>query len=292
MRRRLRAPPRSALETAAADVILRDGSTLRLRAPAPEEAGALEAFFAGLSARSFYQRFHGIRTDRRQPGRAPARAGLGRPRRARGRVGRADRRGRGVHAPARRDLGRGGLRGRRRAPGPRDRDAPARAARDPRRGDRDRALRRRGAAGERPDAPGLPRRRLRGGARAGGRRDRGSLPDRRDRDVPRPGRRARPRSGDGVAPPLLRAGLGRRRRGLAQARLDRRRALPQRARGRLPGRGLPGQPGRRGRRRRARLRETGRAARGSGAGSRLPARALRDRERAGGTRARESRPSA
>jgi succinyl-CoA synthetase alpha subunit/RimJ/RimL family protein N-acetyltransferase len=51
----------STLETAAADVILRDGSTLRLRAPVPEEAGALEAFFAGLSARSFYQRFHGIR---------------------------------------------------------------------------------------------------------------------------------------------------------------------------------------------------------------------------------------
>jgi acetyl coenzyme A synthetase (ADP forming)-like protein len=57
----LSAPVHSTLETAAADVILRDGSTLRLRAPVPEEAGALEAFFAGLSARSFYQRFHGIR---------------------------------------------------------------------------------------------------------------------------------------------------------------------------------------------------------------------------------------
>jgi acetyl coenzyme A synthetase (ADP forming)-like protein len=46
---------------AAVDVILRDGSTLRLRAPAREDAGALASFFSGLSERSFYQRFHGIR---------------------------------------------------------------------------------------------------------------------------------------------------------------------------------------------------------------------------------------
>jgi acetyl coenzyme A synthetase (ADP forming)-like protein len=43
------------------DVILRDGSTLRLRAPAATDAGALEAFFSGLSERSFYLRFHGLR---------------------------------------------------------------------------------------------------------------------------------------------------------------------------------------------------------------------------------------
>jgi hypothetical protein len=48
----LPAPTLSPTEPAAADVILRDGSTLRLRAPAPEEAGALQAFFAGLSAHS------------------------------------------------------------------------------------------------------------------------------------------------------------------------------------------------------------------------------------------------
>jgi acetate---CoA ligase (ADP-forming) len=47
---------------AAVDVILRDGSTLRLRAPAREDAGALSSFFEGLSERSFYQRFHGIRS--------------------------------------------------------------------------------------------------------------------------------------------------------------------------------------------------------------------------------------
>ena len=46
---------------AAVDVILRDGSTLRLRAPARGDAGALASFFTGLSERSFYQRFHGIR---------------------------------------------------------------------------------------------------------------------------------------------------------------------------------------------------------------------------------------
>jgi acetyl coenzyme A synthetase (ADP forming)-like protein len=43
------------------DVILRDGSTLRLRAPVATDAGALGAFFSGLSERSFYLRFHGLR---------------------------------------------------------------------------------------------------------------------------------------------------------------------------------------------------------------------------------------
>ena len=53
---------RSHPSAAAVDVILRDGSTLRLRAPAQDDAGALTAFFSGLSERSFYQRFHGLRT--------------------------------------------------------------------------------------------------------------------------------------------------------------------------------------------------------------------------------------
>jgi acetate---CoA ligase (ADP-forming) len=43
------------------DVILRDGSTLRLRAPARNDAGALLDFFTGLSERSRYMRFHGSR---------------------------------------------------------------------------------------------------------------------------------------------------------------------------------------------------------------------------------------
>ena len=43
----------------AVDVILRDGSTLRLRAPARDDAEALVSFFAELSDESFYLRFHG-----------------------------------------------------------------------------------------------------------------------------------------------------------------------------------------------------------------------------------------
>jgi len=43
------------------DVILRDGSTLRLRAPAHTDAGALVAFFERLSAADRYLRFHGAR---------------------------------------------------------------------------------------------------------------------------------------------------------------------------------------------------------------------------------------
>ena len=42
------------------DVILRDGSTLRLRAPAAEDAAALVEFFSELSEHSRYLRFHGF----------------------------------------------------------------------------------------------------------------------------------------------------------------------------------------------------------------------------------------
>jgi acetyl coenzyme A synthetase (ADP forming)-like protein len=44
------------------DVILRDGGTLRLRSPVGEDADALLGFFAGLSERSLYLRFHGVPT--------------------------------------------------------------------------------------------------------------------------------------------------------------------------------------------------------------------------------------
>ncbi len=44
----------------ATDVILRDGSTLRLRAPRADDADALLAFFSELSERSRYLRFHGF----------------------------------------------------------------------------------------------------------------------------------------------------------------------------------------------------------------------------------------
>jgi len=44
----------------ARDVILRDGSTLRLDAPGNDDGPALLAFFAALSAESAFQRFHGF----------------------------------------------------------------------------------------------------------------------------------------------------------------------------------------------------------------------------------------
>jgi len=44
----------------AVDVILRDGSTLRLRSPLASDAGAVREFFERLSEQSLYLRFHGI----------------------------------------------------------------------------------------------------------------------------------------------------------------------------------------------------------------------------------------
>jgi acetyl coenzyme A synthetase (ADP forming)-like protein len=46
--------------SATTDVILRDGSTLRLRPPAAEDAAALVEFFSALSDQSRYLRFHGF----------------------------------------------------------------------------------------------------------------------------------------------------------------------------------------------------------------------------------------
>ncbi len=49
----------------AVDVILRDGTTLRLRPPQPTDVDALVSFFAALSPASLYSRFHGVtRVDR------------------------------------------------------------------------------------------------------------------------------------------------------------------------------------------------------------------------------------
>src|SRR4051812_28412306 len=46
------------------DVILRDGSALRLRSPRPDDEPAIKAFFDGLAPESRYRRFHGHgRTD-------------------------------------------------------------------------------------------------------------------------------------------------------------------------------------------------------------------------------------
>jgi acetyl coenzyme A synthetase (ADP forming)-like protein len=48
-------------EQRAVDVILKDGGTLRLRPPVAADADAVLAFLEGLSERSLYLRFHGIR---------------------------------------------------------------------------------------------------------------------------------------------------------------------------------------------------------------------------------------
>jgi acetyl coenzyme A synthetase (ADP forming)-like protein len=51
---------RKRASTGAVDVILRDGSTLRLRAPGREDADALVNFLTSLSEQSLYERFHGV----------------------------------------------------------------------------------------------------------------------------------------------------------------------------------------------------------------------------------------
>jgi acetyl coenzyme A synthetase (ADP forming)-like protein len=53
-------PGVSAVAAQPLDVILRDGTTLRLRSPSPEDADALLEFFRGLSQQSLYRRFHGL----------------------------------------------------------------------------------------------------------------------------------------------------------------------------------------------------------------------------------------
>ena len=51
---------RDGASAGAADVILRDGATLRLRAPVTEDTAALTAFFGAMTDRSLYLRFHGL----------------------------------------------------------------------------------------------------------------------------------------------------------------------------------------------------------------------------------------
>jgi acetate---CoA ligase (ADP-forming) len=52
----------SAPRQVGADVILRDGGTIRLRPPVADDAAGILEFFAGLSDRSLFLRFHGFRS--------------------------------------------------------------------------------------------------------------------------------------------------------------------------------------------------------------------------------------
>ena len=197
-----------------ADVILRDGRTLRLRPPGRDDADALLAFFGGLSQRSLYLRFHGFPEVSPRLVESLARAGLAgarrAARRARRRGGRAGRRRRQLRSPARPEARRGGLRRRRRASGPRHRHASARAAGRARGRGRNRALRRLRAAGQPCHAGRLRGGRLRADARARERRARGAVPDRADRDATaststpattrRSSRRCDPSSSRGASP--------------------------------------------------------------------------------------------
>ena len=271
----------------AVDVILQDGGTLRLRAPARGDAGALLAFFDGLSERSLYLRFHGIRqVDRRSSSRIlePDWAERGAPRP--GWLGDARRR-------AWRTTPGCATRARPRSPS--SSPTTSRAAGSARACSSSSPLARPRPASTRfvaevmaenhGDARRLHRRRLRGRrASSSTARSRSASRSRRPRRFAGARRGARPRRRRRLAAAVLRAGERRRDRRLAPARLDRRRALPQRARSRLRRRRLSGQPRRRAGRRRARLRLDRRDPR--------PGRARRDlRSRAGACSRRPRRRS-
>ena len=241
----------------AVDVILRDGRTLRLRPPRVDDADALLEFFRALSEESLYLRFHGfpqVSAQLVEPLLEP------------------DWEERGALIGALADEERDGaeevvavtnyvrLRDRTIAEAAfavADGTSAAASARacwsswrhGPRR--RHRALRRGGAqptatcsASSRPPASSASRELASGEVEV-------QFPDRANRALRDARGRARPPGRRGVAPAVLRAaqpGGGRR---LAAAGLDRRRALPQRSRGRLRGRGLSGESGGRAGRRRA-----------------------------------------
>ena len=128
------------------DVILRDGSTLRLSEPVQADRQALVRFYEQLSDRSLYLRFHGHTTvDERlvDPVLDPDWIDRG------ALIGSVTEAGEErvvalgeLRAAPRPVGGRGCLHRRGHASGPRDRNPPRRAARGPRRRPRDRALHR------------------------------------------------------------------------------------------------------------------------------------------------------
>ena len=180
-RRRRRHPPR------------REHASTACARPRPT-GEALVRFFRELSDRSLYLRFHGHPTVDERLVDPVARSRLGRPRRAH-RIGGRVRRGTGRRArqlrASPRSADRGGrVRGRRRLPGARHRDAAGRAARRTSGESRDRALRRRGDGGQRRDDQRLREGRLRGHEDARRRRGGDDVPDRSDRGLRLAGRGA------------------------------------------------------------------------------------------------------
>ncbi len=224
----------SLVDTAPVDVILRDGSTLRLRPPRETDRQALVRFFEGLSERSLYLRFHGRpNVDERlvEPMLDPDWADRG------ALIGSVAEEGED-RIVALADYAR--LRDPLSAevafavadavPGTRCRNAAARAASRACSESRNRALHRRGDGGQRCDAPCLRGGRLRDRENALRGRGRDDVPDRSHGRLCLEGRRARPHLCGRLATSVLRGPHGCRSGRLVSTRNDRRRAFPQRPR--------------------------------------------------------------
>ncbi len=239
------------------DVILRDGSTLRLRPPVADDARGRPRLLREPLGRERVPAVPRLPLDWAGARRALPRSRLERARCPRGDArrgnGRADRGARELRAPPRSVERRDCVRRRGRAAGPRRRHPAARAAGGARGADRNRILRRRGDVGKPVDAATVRGRGLRDRSPARGWRGRGAAGHRGDGCVRRARGRARSRRRDGIACSVLLAADGCRGRGFLASRVDRGRALPQRAGRRLRRHRVPRQPQGRARRRCARL---------------------------------------
>ena len=202
-------------------------------------------FFDGLSERSRYLRFHGIRQRRRGARRAVPRSRLGRARRARRRwLGRRERSSRSPTTLA------CAIRAPPRSPSPSPTTCRAAgSARACSSSSRRARPRRASSASSRRCSPRTRRcsRVFRdAGFEIARELERGEVevrfPIAPTETLPRARRGARPRRRRRLAAAVLRAGERRRDRRVAAARLDRRRALPQHARRRLRRRRLSRQP--------------------------------------------------
>ena len=195
------------------DVILPEGTTLRLRAATRDDAAGLLAFVERLTPESRYFRFHGLPPvgprlvepflDPDWDERGALVGTLA------SEAGRTDRGARNLVAPPRPHGRRGSVCGRRRVPGPRDRHTSRRAACGPGRRGGNRALRRGGSLRQSEHAPRFRARRIRGHPRARRRSRRGRLPDRADGVLPGDRRLAGPSRRRRIARPVLLASWSR-----------------------------------------------------------------------------------